>query len=614
MTEVKLIGNIDEAGFLKNFARQGFSIAKCLGETIANSLDAMQPDQQKRIHFQQKNEDILMIDNACGMNSIDLQNMYAAHFENHSSHRSRGVSGIGGKIAQYHLSGKTKSTVFTHQKGGPYLKVFAPWDEMLKKGKYTSMFRCAEMTEEEISVFNQERFENGMVEEGDEAVGTTLVFPYNDPLYECVLENFQRDEDKKSHLDATDRIGVIFGREENLSITAELADLAEGYKEMEFYNYFGGRVADYYDGISREIVHLYTNKSGEPKFIWKKSENKDYEVRKVGKGYSRDIKEVEKEPEGFKFQGEYEILTGLRRQEGINPKDITGEKKLGNYDKHHIGENDTFLTHHKVVRNNQCIGLIEPEVKIGNARANKLSNLEIYQVQTEIRFNPLSSQDNVQDHITGVQQNKNQFNGKNLPKNFTRLIHKIRMDKCKSIEKFLGLDKSDNRSVRSKEDNQSLVDVDSEREEVLDSVIVPTQVQPENIEGSVFSEDERDFRTISPSAASQTSQTNESEENSTLVEPLVEPVVEPLVEPLTELVAEPVSELATEPTVEPVVEEEQRPRLPIEVKSHRKGWVSGEELRDELMRLHSQIAEDASFTDPSIIEFFNTLRNIKIGV
>jgi hypothetical protein len=578
----------------------------------------MQPDQQKRIHFQQKNEDILMIDNACGMNSIDLQNMYAAHFENHSSHRSRGVSGIGGKIAQYHLSGKTKSTVFTHQKGGPYLKVFAPWDEMLKKGKYTSMFRCAEMTEEEISVFNQERFENGMVEEGDEAVGTTLVFPYNDPLHDCILENFETNDDKKLHLDPTDRIAIIFGREQNLSITAELADLAEGYKEMEFYNYFGGRASDYYDGIAREIVHLYTNKSGESRFIWKKSDDEEFEVPRVAKGYSRDIKKVKKSLEGFTFEGEYEIVTGLRRQEGIDPKDITGEKKFGNYDKYHIGENNTFLAHHKVVRNNQGIGLIEPEVKIENARANKLSNLEIYQVQTEIRFNPLSSQDNVQDHITGVQQNKNQFNGKNLPKNFTRLIHKIRMEKCKSIEKFLGLDKSDNRSVRSKEDNQSLIDADSETDEVLGSVIMPTQVQEENNEDSVFSEDERDFRTISASASSQTSQTNESEEISTLVEPVsepvVEPVVEPAVEPLTELVAEPVSELTTEPTVEQIVEEEQRPRLPIEVKSHRKGWVSGEELRDELMRLHSQIAEDASFTDPSIIEFFNTLRNIKIGV
>jgi hypothetical protein len=613
MTEVEFIGNIDEAGFLKNFSRQGFSIPKCLAEAVANSLDAMRPDQQKRIHFQQDKDNILMIDNAKGMINSEVRNMYAAHFENHSSHKSKGVSGIGGKIAQYHLSRKTHSTLLTHQKGGPYLKVYAPWEEMMKNGKYSSMFKCIEMSKDEIDQFNLERFD--MIEKGEEPVGTTIIFPYNDPLYECVLENFESNEERKSHLDAMDRISVIFGREDNLRITAELADFMDGYKEMEFYNYFGGKASDYYDGIDIQIVHLYMNRAGDARFIWKKTEEEEFEIPKVAKGFSRDLKKRTKSLDGFSFEGEYEVVTGLRRQEGINPRDITGEKVIGSYDRCHIGDNDNFLAHYKVVRNDQGIGLIEPEVKIGNARANKLSNLEIFQVQTEIRFNPLSSQDSVQDQITGVQQNKNQFNGKNVQKNLTRLIYKIRGEKCKMIEKFLGISNKQN-ATPSESDNQSEKDIVNDFEETVSVKLVEemnisskdqiNENESHHLEETV-SVNVNDTIILSEEQA-KIDETSHSEEETDFKSSIPASDLHSATE------TSPVVEQEVEQAAEQYEEEQQRPRIPIDVKGYRRRWVSGRELREELMRAHIQISDDQSFIDVEIIEFYNKLKGIKFGV
>jgi len=585
MSEVEFIGNIDEAGFLKNFSRQGFSIPKCLNEAVANSLDAMQPDQDKRIHFQQTKDNILMIDNAIGMNSSNLRDMYAAHFENHSSHKSKGVSGIGGKIAQYHLSRKTQSTLLTHQKGGAYLKVYAPWEEMMKKGKYSSMFKRVEMTKEEIKEFNAERFD--MFEEGEEPVGTTIVFPYNDPLYESILENFERSEDKKYQLDVMDRIPVVFGREQNLRITAELDGLVEGYKEMEFYNYFGGKAADYYDGIDRQSVHLYVNHAGDSRFIWKKTEDQEYEIPKIAKGFSKELKKRTKSLDGYSFEGEYEIVTGLRKQEGVNPRDITGEKVIGSYDLAHIGENDQYLAYYKVVRTDQGIGLIEPEVKIGNARANKQSNLKIYLVQTEVCFSPLSSQDSIQDQITGVQQNKNQFNGKNVPKNLTRLLYKIREEKCKSIEKFLGLSNKQN-PTPSLEDSQSEKENLSDSEQtaplILDEINLHSDTEYD-ADASSLPEEDIDFK---PNLQSPSSDG-------------------------TDIVVQEQKEQQEEQQEEQQVEqqEEQRSRIPIDVVGHRKGCVRGEEMINELNRIVGLLSADNIYTDVEVVELFNRLRSFK---
>jgi hypothetical protein len=95
------------------------------------------------------------------------------------------------------------------------------------------------------------------------------------------------------------------------------------------------------------------------------------------------------------------------------------------------------MTHAKLVRNNQEIGLIPPEVSVGSARADGCAYLKIKLVQCEVSFNPVSSHDNLQDKIMNVQENKNQHDGESLPVNFTRLIAEIKDKKAVEIWRSL---------------------------------------------------------------------------------------------------------------------------------------------------------------------------------
>jgi hypothetical protein len=389
-----------------------------------------------------------------------------------------------------------------------------------------------------------------------------------------------------------DRIPVVFGREQNLHITAELDGC---YKEMEFYNYFGGNAIDYYDGIDRQTLHFYVNHLGDSRFIWKKTEDQEYEIPKAAKGFSKELKKRTKSLDGYSFDGEYEVLTGLRKQDGVNPRDITGEKVIGAYDLAHIGDNDQYLASYKVVRTNQGIGLIEPEVKIGNARANKQSNLKIYLVQTEVRFSPVSSQDNIQDQITGIQQNKNQFNGKNVPKNLTRLISKIREEKCKAIEKFLGLSNKPNPPPSLADSQSENADFSDSEQTISVKLEEETNVHSDteyNKEETSHLEREIDFKPNLPSPSPNGSDV--------VVQEKVDQVAEETV-------------VETEEHIEQETEqqEEQRSRIPIDVVGHRKGCVRGEEMISELNRIVGLLSVDDIYTDLEMIELFNKLRGFK---
>jgi hypothetical protein len=150
--------------------------------------------------------------------------------------------------------------------------------------------------------------------------------------------------------------------------------------------------------------------------------------------------------------GEYTVHTGLREDAGLfdpeNPKDpslkateggIGGSGYVGPYNEEHLGEESFgFLGSYKLVRNGQLIGLIEPpDICLSSARANWASNLETCIVQTEVRFSPCSSlDDNHQDRAMNIQENKNQFDGKSLPKNFTRLIRCLKKKKVQAIQEY----------------------------------------------------------------------------------------------------------------------------------------------------------------------------------
>jgi hypothetical protein len=447
--EHRLIGTINERGYIDGFERRGFTYPKCLSELVANVMDSMDRVQvndssyTKKCLFEVNRETIKMIDNGSGMNESMLERMYDMHSENHKTETSRGVSGIGSKPSQYILSGKTEVRVSTRTPGGEYLCAIAPWNLIQQRGVYTGMIRIRKQTAEEKLSYIQERSRNGMLCSG-EAFGTTTQFQTNNSLSE-VIESAFKDGD--THTNPHDRIGIIFGRDDVQMLYKHHDELNS--VPLKMYNYFGGQHSDYYDGgfAESQIQQWYSQRLNKHRFIWNDGED-DYEIKSAGRGFAKDISIKDENLNGYSRVGTYTVRVGLRKDTHIydleNPtfvvKDngsivpITADTRYySSYMREFIGDNEKYTTHAKLVRNNQEIGLIPPEVSTGSARADGNAYLKIKLVQCEVLFNPVSAHNNLQDRVMNVQENKNQLDGDSLPKNFTRLVAAIKEDKAGTI-------------------------------------------------------------------------------------------------------------------------------------------------------------------------------------
>lgn len=438
------IGRIDERGYLKGFSRRGFTPAKCLGELIANSLDSMdkvplERDYKKTIVFSVFSDTVRMIDNGFGMSSDDAERMFALHNENHASDKSRGVSGVGAKPSLSLLGNRQETTIYTRVNGGDYLRIGVPWARIHAEGVWTGMVTTRLMTEEEKVVFNGER---------PVPHGTTIEFRKNDALCGILEESFLQ-----SPSNPLDSPGIIFGRDDvSMNYRNHLCRTLVNDVKLKLYNYFD-RGSKFYTGVQVEVVeHYYSPQEERDRFIWRDG-GEMMEVPHAGGGrFSREIKKMTVGLTGYHKVGEYTVHTGLREDTVLfdpeNPKDpslkateggIGASGYVGPYNEEHLGEESFgFLGSYKLVRNGQLIGLIEPpDICMSSARGNWASNLETCIVQTEVRFNPCSSQeDNHQDRAMNIQENKNQFDGKSLPKNFTRLIRCLKKKKVQAIQEY----------------------------------------------------------------------------------------------------------------------------------------------------------------------------------
>jgi hypothetical protein len=142
------------------------------------------------------------------------------------------------------------------------------------------------------------------------------------------------------------------------------------------------------------------------------------------------------------------MLVGLLNEKEVfdttlsNPKTkmINSIDHIGQYNKIHIGteskDNLKFLNGTKFVRNNQFIGLIPTEKGCETRRAGVDSHYEQILLQSEIRYNPISNQNNHLDHIGQIQENKNQFDGLSVPLHFRRLIEHLRKMKWNQISAY----------------------------------------------------------------------------------------------------------------------------------------------------------------------------------
>jgi hypothetical protein len=448
-TQPRAIGTINERGYINGFERRGFTPSKCLSELVANVMDSMDRVQvssssySKKCMFEVHRDTIKMIDNGAGMNETALERMYDMHSENHRSEASRGVSGIGSKPSQFILSGKTEVRVYTRTVDGEYLCAIAPWNLIQQEGVYTGKIQIRKQTPEEILQFVQERSRNGMLADGD-AFGTTTEFRNNTLLFE-VIESAFKDGDTQTN--PHDRISIIFGRDD-VEVLYKHHDEPAPIR-LKMFNYFGGRPDEYYDGgvSESQIQQWYSQRLNKHRFIWDDGEM-EFEIKSVGRGFAKEMSMKDENLNGYTRVGTYTVRVGLRKDSHIYNLDaptfvvkengtivpITADARYySSYMREHVGDNEKYMTHSKLVRNNQEIGLIPPEVSVSSARADGCAYLKIKLVQCEVCFNPVSAHNNLQDRVMNVQENKNQLDGDSLPKNFTRLVAAIKEDKAVRI-------------------------------------------------------------------------------------------------------------------------------------------------------------------------------------
>ena len=432
------VGNIDEQGYLNGLNTKGFNHFKALLELSANSIiDA----KAKNLTFEIKDDTILIIDDGIGMSKIKFKNMFSMHRENHSTDHSSGIAGVGGKIALMILSNKTLVEVFSFD-GSKYNKAIVPWDRMFEEGKYTNMITTKPMTTEEI-VWFKTKLTN---------TGTIIKFKYNKTTFNAIECNFKKPKDEVTNLN--DYIYIVFGKYNGKIIYRNLTINKEKDFQLEPYNYFGGDHDEYYTGKSKEIIHHYYNEETEDsRYIYYNEEDKlSYEFKKKNGGYSKNIEPISDKLDDYSEVCKYEVVTGQRKDvllfndavpnDSVNIEYVNsaGEKNCS-YDKRLI---ETTITNYSsyfrkgsLYRNTQKIGDFEMTGhKANSARANAESKHKINNVRTEVSYAPVSYHGNIPDKVMGIQENKNQWESKDMPVSLTRMFEHFHNKKATEIWKY----------------------------------------------------------------------------------------------------------------------------------------------------------------------------------
>jgi hypothetical protein len=173
-------GSINERGFVNSLDRQGFIPVKSGSELIANLSDAF---ATTGIFICNYPNTITLCDDGCGMTFEKIKHMVDIFRENHSEHKSMGVSGMGGSAASFQLSKNnnklpTKVIVHTKHNDDKYLKAIIPWDEIFEQGIFTGKVQINEMSLDEINNFQTERKKYGL-----KNIGTSIIFNYSELFF-----------------------------------------------------------------------------------------------------------------------------------------------------------------------------------------------------------------------------------------------------------------------------------------------------------------------------------------------------------------------------------------------------------------------------------------------
>ncbi len=550
------IGQIDERGYLNGFSKRGYTPPKCLLELVANILDSQDKVSNQKMNrkaiFDVQRTYTKLIDNGFGMNLDAITDMFALHRENHSNDASRGVAGIGAKPSLSILSQKTPLALYTRRMGGDYLCVDVPWDAIHREGKYTGMITLRSMTDTERAEFIRERSDMSMMN-GNEYHGTTIRFQTNDLLEEVIRENFEEIEASELQ-DPLDRIASVFGKESTEFIYKHYE--RKEPKKLGLYNYFKGQQAEFLTGYSEDSIEQWSTPNGSThRFIWRKRDGEASEIIKVGKGWSIKPEQSTTNFLGLVHAGNYTVKTGFRIDPAIfdpeAPALPENEVQYGATVEQFLGTsplNREYVASNKLYRNKQILGILHPELTIANARANAETNFEFHLVQCEVYFNPISSQDNLQDRAMGTQENKNQFNPTGPPKNFLRLVKAIRH--AKFVDIWAAMKQSIPVAAGVEEEVE---------EEELDEVAPPPPVRTGALD--TYIQIKKEPPPLPPSPASSVSESSDEE-----------------------------TEIAME-------------RPPPQLG----GGVRGEELRRRITQLHEVIQSNTWYTDAHYVEIYRLI-------
>ena len=439
-TTFELVGDIDESGLLANLSRKGFNHVKCLCELHANSVDA----NACHIIYDISSETIKIIDDGKGM--AHFEKMFSLNRANHTNEMALGVSGIGAKAALSILSQHTQVSIFTRCENGEHLCATVPWDKMHESGKYTKMIEIRKMTVSEIENFNKDRIDFGRT------TGTTIRFFHNSALENAIKLNFKekKEEEKKEEAVPSilpqDRLSNIYGKFHNTKVMYR--HYADEPSTLPLYDYFEGDDNEFYTGKRTDTITVYKNKNknknkeeeSEPWFIWRNTlENVDYEICRIGRGWSKTPSKVKVYVTESECIGKFVVVTGHRKDDNyfcpastelpkadviMNPYDTEHGLNRANFD---------YLCKPKILRNSQVIGVMDlPGLSSASTRANGVLMHKIHHVRCEINYSTLSSQNNEMDGIVGTQENKIQLIC-NIPDQMVRLIKQIKEDKHAEI-------------------------------------------------------------------------------------------------------------------------------------------------------------------------------------
>ena len=146
------IGTIDQEGFINHLNGYGYTTVQCFAELFENSIDG----QANNIINKVTKNNINIIDDGIGMTKENCINMFSMFRSNHSTDKSIGISGVGGKAATKILSCNSLVKIYTKNKDDIYLKIIIPWDEIVSNKIYQNQIKITEMSQSDIEYFNNE--------------------------------------------------------------------------------------------------------------------------------------------------------------------------------------------------------------------------------------------------------------------------------------------------------------------------------------------------------------------------------------------------------------------------------------------------------------------------